>query len=140
MSGITHRENWPKRRALLYASVSLCVLITLCALGPYPCESTEKHISSLLSISYYYQDYALVSVASTVRDDLQRANYARDNTDSKTISRGGAPVGSRTYSQFMANLYWNNARLCSLAGVSETGLHRACELLDIPPPSNILSF
>jgi hypothetical protein len=140
MSGITHRENWPKRRVLLYAFVSLCVLITLCALGAYPCEFTERHISSLLSISYYCQNCGLVSVTSTVRDDLQEVNYARDNTNSETISRGGATVASRTYSQFMANLYWNNARLCSLAGVSETGLHRACELLDIPPPSNILSF
>ena len=140
MSGIIHRENWPKRRALLCASLSLCVLITFCVLVPYAGESAARDVASPLSISCYFQNDVLVSVASTVRNNLQRANGAKDNIESRTASTHGSCMTSQTYFQFVANLYRNVARFCSLAGVSEIGLHRACELLDIPPPSNTLSF
>lgn len=140
MGGIVRTVNWLKKGAPLYIFVSLCVLVTFCALSPHPGEFAEKRVSSPLSISYYSQNYALVSVASTVRDNLHRANHARDNIYSGTVSIHGACMASQTYLQFVANLYRNVARLCSFAGISEIGLHRACELLDIPPPSNTLSF
>jgi hypothetical protein len=140
MKGILHTGNWLKREALLYAFMSLCVLTTFYALSPYLGEFAEKHVSSPPSISPYCQNDAVVSVASTVRNNLRRVNYAKDNIYSKTVPIHGACIASQTYLQFGVNLYWNIARLCSLAGVSEIGLHRAYELLDIPPPSNTLSF
>jgi hypothetical protein len=140
MSGTIHTGNRLKREALLYAFIGLCVLITFYALSPRLGEFAEKHVSSPLSISNYCQNDAVVSVAPTVRNNLRRVNYAKDNIYSKTASIHGACITSQTYLQFEVNLYWNIARLCSLAGISMIGLHRACELLDMPPPSNTLSF
>jgi hypothetical protein len=140
MSGIRRSENWPKIRALLCASVGLCLLIAFCALSWYPCESAQKHVSSPLSISSYFQDYVSVSVAPRVRDNLRRASHAKDNTYSRTVSTHGLCMAAQTYLRLVANLHRNMAPLCSLAGISEIGLQRACQLLDIPPPSNTLSF
>lgn len=140
MNGILHTGNRLKREALLYASVSLCVLITFYALSPRLGEFAEKHVSSPLSISNYWQNCDVVSLATTVRDNLRRVNYAKNDISSRTASIHGACIASQTYLQFEVNLYWNIARLCSLAGISMIGLHRACELLDMPPPSNTFSF
>jgi hypothetical protein len=140
VSGIAHSDNRPTRRALLYASLGLCLLTAFCVLSSYPCESAQKLVSSRLSISYYFENDVSVSVALRVRDSLPRTSHAKDNSYGKTVSRQGVGMAAQTYLQFEANLYGNVARLCSLAGISEIGLQRACQLLDIPPPSNIPTF
>jgi hypothetical protein len=140
MSGIIRRADWPKREAVLCAFVSLCVLITFYGLSPHLGEFAEKYVPSPISMSNYCQDYVVVSVASAVRNNLRRASHAEDNICGKILSGYGACIASQTCLQFVVNLYWNIASLCSLAGISEIGLHRACELLDMPPPSSTLSF
>jgi hypothetical protein len=140
MSGIIRTKNWLRREVLLCAFMSLCVLITFFVLNPQLSEFAEKHAPSPISISNCCQDYVVVSVASIVRINLRRINYVKDNIYSKIVSTYGACRASQTCLQFVVNLYWNIARLCSLAGISEMRLHRACELLDMPPPSNTLSF
>lgn len=140
MGGVVRTVNQPKRKPFLYVFLSLCLLITSCVVSPHLGEFAEKHASSPLSMSCYFQDYAPVSVAPRARDNPRRPNHAKDNVYSRTASTHGACSASQTYLQFLANLYRNMARLCGLAGISNVGLHRACELLDIPPPSNTLSF
>jgi hypothetical protein len=140
MSDIVHTGNRLKREALLHVFMSLCVLIILYGLSPHMSQLAEKYASSSLSISLYCQDYALVSVASAVRNNLRSVNHAKDSIQSKTASVHGAGITSQGYLQFVVNLSWNSSPLCGLAGSPEIGRHRGCQLLDIPPPSNTLSF
>ena len=140
MGGIVRALKRFKRESVLYVFLSLCLLITSCVVTPHLSGFAQKQVSSPLSISNYFQDYVSVSVVPRVRDNLRRASHAKDNSYSRTVSTHGARMAAQTYLQFVANLYGNVARLCSLAGISEIGLQRACQLLDIPPPSNTLSF
>lgn len=140
MGGVVRTVNWLKRESALYIFMSLCLLITSYVVTPHLGEFAEKQVSSPLSISYYFQDYTSVSVVLRARDNVRRASHAKDPIYNRTVSTQGTCTASQTYLQFLANLYRNVARLCSLAGIYEIGLHRACELLDIPPPSNTLSF
>lgn len=140
MSGFIHVGNWLKAQAPPRFFISLCVLaisfISVPHPGKFP-DSTSAPISSYLD----YLNFASVPFASTVNDDLHRVDRAKGRAYRRAVSaKCDVVLLAQRCRHSISNYCGISDCLSSFNGICKTGLQQACQLLDIPPPSDSISF
>ena len=127
-------KNWLKGQALLSVFISLCMLITF---APGASKATGS-ISGPVSISPISHYDAMLPIPSSVGESLCRAKTNKNDASIKSVSAYGAIASAWRYECFIPTpLPFSN---CSnFEDVFRIDFQQACLLLDIPPPSAIVS-
>ena len=130
---LEHPKNWLKGQALLSVFISLCMLITF---APQASKATGS-ISGPISISPI-SNYAMLPIPSSASGSLCRAKTNRNDASVKSVSAYDAIASASRYECFIPTIlpFSNGA---NFEDVFRKDFRQACSLLDIPPPSAMVS-
>jgi hypothetical protein len=131
---LEHPKNWLKGQALLSVFISLCMLITF---APGASKATSS-ISGPISISPISHYDAMLPIPSSAGGSLYRAKTNKNDVSIKSVSAYDAIAPAWRYECFIPSLLpFSNCS--SFEDVFRKDFRQACVLLDIPPPSAMVS-
>jgi len=139
MNPFVYLANWTKVRALPRILISLCMLIVSFVFVPQLSQFTRS-VSVPISIYIYLdcQNYVPLSIFFTVSDNLHRAKRGEGDTYRRAQSIADVVVSCQTFRHFISNLWGISNCLSSFDGIFKKGFQEICQLLDIPPPSDMV--
>lgn len=131
---LEHPKNWLKGQALLSILISLCLLVTF---SPQASRAIGS-ISGPISISSLSQ-YVMLPIPSGVGGSLWRAKTSKNDASIKSVSAHEAGASAWRYECFIPipPPFFNC--VSDFEDVFREDFQQACSLLDIPPPSPIVS-
>jgi hypothetical protein len=132
---LEHPKSWLKGQALLSVFISLCILITFV---PEPSNVTSS-ISGPISISTISHDYAMLPIPSRAGESLSRAKTNKNDTCIRSVSAQDVIAFVRRYECFIPSLLPFSNRVGNFHNVFRRDFRQACLLLDVPPPSDMVS-
>jgi len=131
---LEHLKNWLKGQALLSVFLSLCMLITFA-------PGASKAISSIsapVSISPISYDYAMLPIPSSTGGSLCRAKTNKNDASIKSVLAYDAIASAWRYECFIPT-FLSFSNCSNFEDVFREDFRQACLLLDIPPPSAMVS-
>ncbi len=135
MLGSIGIRHW-LRKALPSVLISLCILSLFFVLVP-DLHNFDESISAPISIYPSIRNYAPAFASFTVGNSLYTTKRGEGYTHRRAVLMGDA-VLPPPYGHFIPNGLTRNY-LNSSHTIFKGGFQQACQLLDIPPPSNLVS-
>lgn len=133
---LEHPQNWLKGQALLSVFISLCMVIVF-ALGA---SKAIGSISGPILISPVSESYAILPVDSRAVGSLYRAKANNKNDAGiKSVLAQNVVASSQTAKHFITSFLPFFNRGSSFHNVLRSNFRQICNLLDIPPPSVMVS-
>jgi len=127
--------NWLKGRALLAILVNTCVLAIL-----VPTEvNAVRSILAPVSISATSHDFAPLNVPSTTTDRLFAPKPNRNDAYANSASAKHAVTSSLIYRYSIPDPCAFSDRAGDFDSIFRRAFQQACLLLDVPPPSEMVS-
>lgn len=122
------RISYQRNRLIRLAVV--CVLISLSVSAIFSRE-WDKHTLNAqapISISSYFQDYALLSAPVRIDNKLYKIKDNRSHITTLTLAE------NKRAAYFLLHSQSSLERSLRSISISPSWLHYACRLLDLPPP------
>ena len=128
-------KNRLKRQVLLSVIIGICILIVLVP----EASSVTASISAPVSLSPHRDNQALLPMPFKASENLSRTKRYESNSAGKTVSLRDAVAYFWICRLFSLSHYAIFGYLSNFDTTLRGGLQQACQLLDIPPPSDIVS-
>jgi hypothetical protein len=128
-------KNCLGKQGLLSIFISLCMLIIFV---PELSKATTGVLSSIL-VCRISGDYALFPVPYAIGNDLWLTDHNRSDTVGKTALRCDKVAFFGTHRGIISKLSRVSNYLTGFVNIPKAGYRQACQLLDIPPPSDTAS-
>ena len=136
MRDFAYRKGGLAGRALARISVILCVLITSFLLVPHLGLLTPS-ISTPVSISPFAHNYAILPVLLRAGENLGAAKTRHDVFGKRALAPDTVAAWSFPY--FSVNFCGLAHYVTSFNSIFIKDFRQVCQLLDIPPPSGIIT-
>jgi hypothetical protein len=126
-------KDWGKGQWLLCVLLSLCLLIV----NSPELSETASGVSVCVSVSHNYQDDFLLSIPLGIVDDLNLTKCDQSNRETSTTPE---KLGtSSIFRCFTPNFHPTRRYFSHLDNIYISKFQQACQLIDIPPPSHLVS-
>ena len=136
MRDFSYRKGGSASRALTRISVILCVLITSFLFAPSLGLFTRS-VSTPVSISSISHNYAILPVLVRAGENLGAAKTRHDVFGKRALAPDTVAAWSFPY--FSVNFCGLAHYVTSFNSIFIKDFRQVCQLLDIPPPSGIIT-